>query len=185
MKHIEELRNLLASREKEKESIRSQIKALQDQKAKDENAKNESLTKGDNDSYLAAHHRIYDCDIQIQGLQDLLADKEKLSNKDEIVKAVNDEIDDFQANRKKAIKEYETAKRALAKMYADACHEENILSNIRADFAQQAGLWSESAEIKKVKSIEPKHREAFNFFKDDLIALGYDVTAIILGHQKF
>lgn len=185
MKHIEELNALLESKEKEKESIRSQIRSLQDQKAKDEKVKKESLAKGDNDAYLAAHRRIYDCDIQIQGLQDLLADKENNSDKAEIVKAVNNAINDFNADRKKAAKKYQDAKRALAQMYAEACHEENIMSKIRLDYMNQADMFRKSGEIKSVKSIEPMHQEAIRFFKNDLIALGYDLAAILTGREQF
>ena len=105
--YIEELKSSLSRKEQEKETIRGQIRSLQEQKLADETAKNDALTSGDNDAYIAAHLRIQDYEAQIAAMKDLLAAKEKVSAKPEIVSALNNEIAAFEDNRKKAIKKYQ------------------------------------------------------------------------------
>lgn len=183
--YIEELNSSLSRKEQEKETIRDQIRNLQEQKLADEKAKNDALTSGDNDAYIAAHLRIQDYEAQIAAMKDLLAAKEKVSAKPEIVAALNNTIAAFEDNRKKAIKKYQTARRELAAMFVDACHAEDEMKRIRSNYMTMGDISDLTGEVHKVDPMEPHFNEAARFFKDDLEALGYNYTAIITGQQGF
>ena len=184
-KHIEELNNSITRKEQEKAALQSQIEALQDQCVAEKQTKQDALANGDNAAYLAAHRKIQDYESQIQGLQALIADKEKVSIKPEIIKALNAEITDFEDSRKKAIKKYCEAKRDLAEMFVSACRAENELKAIRNDFMQMGNISEYSGEIKTVASMEPHFNEATRFLKEELTAMGYNFTAIVTGQQTF
>lgn len=183
--YLEELNSSMARHEQEKNAIRDQIRILQEKKIEDDKTKQDAITSGDNDAYLAAHRRIQDYEGQIKALQDLLAAKEKISYKADVIKALNNTINDFEASRGKALVKYKEAKRALAKLYADACHAEEELKRVRADYMQMANIDFYAGEVKDVSSFEPARREALTFLKDELSALGYDVEAIKTGRQRF
>ena len=183
--HIEELNSLLAKREQEKLAIRNQINNLQDQKAAEEQILQDALNNGDNEAYLASHRNLQNYDMQLKALQDLLAHKEKISNKPEVIAALNNAIADFEAERKKERKKYKEAKRALAELYVDACHAENELKKTLSFYMEQEMISNWTGEVKKISSIEPKYQEAARFFRDDLVDMGYDFVAIMTAQSEF
>jgi len=183
--YLEELNSSMARHEQEKNAIRDQIRSLQEKKAEDDKAKQDALTSGDNAAYLAAHRRIQDYEAQILALKDLLKAKEKISYKADVIKALNNTINDFESSRGKALVKYKEAKRALAKLYADACHAEEELKRVRADYMQRENIDFYAGEVRNVTSFEPARREALGLLKDELSAMGYDVEAIKTGRQSF
>lgn len=183
--HIEELNALFTRKAQEQAAITNQITSLTEQRGAEEQAKATALSSGDNAAYLEAHKRIADLDVQISGLRDLLEDKQKQSTRSEVIKALNDTVTDFESDRGKALVKYKEAKVALAKLYADACHAENELKQIRSDYMRMEGIDDYSGEVRNVNSFEHAHREALFFLKDELTAMGYDITAIMTGRQGF
>ena len=183
--NIAELNNSITRREQEKAAIQSQIDNLRNLCDTEKQAKQDALTANDNAAYLAAHRRIQDYENQIQGLQELIADKEKASMKPEIIKALNGEIAEFEENRKKTIKKYLEAKRTLAEVFANACHAEDEIRQLRLYYMQMGNISEYSGEVKAVTSMEPKWAEAIRFLRDDLTAMGYDVGAILTGQKVF
>ena len=183
--YIEELKRSISRKEQEKAALQNQITSLQDQCAAEADAKQEALANGDNAAYLIAYRKIQDYENQIKGLQALIADKEKVSLKPEIIKALNAEITNFEEDRRKTIKRYFDAKHALAEMFVDACRAEDDLKKTRSEYMTIGGIDEYSGEVKGVNDMEPKHIEAARFFKDELIEMGYDFGAIMTGHQGF
>lgn len=184
-KHIKALRDLLDRRQQEQAALRDKVRELQDQKAAEEQILQDALNNSDNEAYLAAHRNLQSYDMQLKALQDLLAHKEKISNKPEVIAALNNAIADFEAERKKERKKYQEAKRALAQLYVDACHAENVLKKTLSFYMNQEMISDWTGEVKKISSIEPKYQEAARFFRDDLIDMGYDFTAIMTAQSEF
>lgn len=183
--YIEKLNTLLTKKEQEKTVIKNQITQLQEKKAAEQKVMQAALDNADTEAFLASHVIIQDCDMQLKALQDLLEHKEKTSNKPEVIAALNNAIEAFEAEHKKDRKKYQDAKRALCQQYIDACHAENELKKTISFYMAQEGISDLTGEVKKLSSMEPKHQEAARFFRDDLINMGYDFAAIMTAQSEF
>ncbi|MDO4206845.1 MAG: hypothetical protein Q4D15_04525, partial [Lachnospiraceae bacterium] len=94
-------------------------------------------------------------------------------------------VADFENDRQRAIKKYQEAKRALAEMYANLCHEESEMKTVRTEWMAAGGIEPFTGEVREVKNFETDYRVAIDYFEKELYALGHDVVAIKVGRQTF
>ena len=173
--YIEELYAKIAQKDAERAKIQATIDNLTSRQEKARSKQKTALASDDNAAYLDAFREIKECEAEIEGSKDLLKAKQGIGfSPREVNESWSKTVAEFEHDRKKAVADYQKAKRALAMQFLDLCRGQRVMNELRNDATSLIEPHG-SLILGSVPTVERDNKAAYNFFKDIFEEIGVNL----------
>lgn len=171
---IDELQQKVAQKEVERDQVQRKIEDLNEQIEKARERQKAALAAKDNAAYMDAFREIKDYETQIEGLKSLMGDMRNTGmDQREVALAWDKTKAEFEHDRRKAVAEYQKAKRALAKQFLEMHRAEKMMADIKQEAERLKDHSSNlTVMLADVSAIENNAKSTYNYFKDVFDEMG-------------